>query len=115
MVSITDSEGREFVIRILDFVASETLVIFQKSGDGKPIFLLDITLNSLCGDSKQMTITVQELIANLKHHPDNTEITIKDVDDQEFAFVDFILENYILNIIIGTKEEGEESDEAEAV
>ncbi|MEH2393075.1 MAG: hypothetical protein V7K21_15960 [Nostoc sp.] len=40
-----------------------------------------------------MTTTVQELIANLKHHPDNTVVTIKDVEDQEFAIADFILEN----------------------
>ncbi|MEH2445832.1 MAG: hypothetical protein V7K18_08615 [Nostoc sp.] len=59
-----------------------------------------------------MTTTVQELIANLKHHPDNTVVTIKDVDDQEFAIVDFVLENYILNIIIGEKVEVEEELEA---
>ena len=58
-----------------------------------------------------MTTTVQELIANLKHHPDNTVVTIKDVEDQEFAIADFILGADGLNIVIDTKEEAEEEDE----
>ena len=59
-----------------------------------------------------MTTTVIELIANLKHHPDNTVITIKDVDDQEFAIIDFTLGARGLTILIGTKEEDEESSAA---
>lgn len=59
-----------------------------------------------------MTITIQELNANLKHYPDNTVVTIKDIDDQEFAITDFQSEANTLNIIIGEK--AEESEEAEA-
>ncbi|MDQ3018842.1 MAG: hypothetical protein M3Q64_03160 [bacterium] len=55
-----------------------------------------------------MTTKVQELIANLKHYPDNTVVTIKDVDDAEFAIVDFFSENNSVTIVIGEKEEPEE-------
>ena len=58
-----------------------------------------------------MTTTVMELIKNLKYHPDETVVTIQDVDDQEFAIVDFSLENKILTIIIGEKVE-EDSEAA---
>ncbi|MHC5713804.1 MAG: hypothetical protein ACYTX0_17070 [Nostoc sp.] len=55
-----------------------------------------------------MTTTVLELIKNLKHHTDQTVVTIKDVDDEEFAIVDFILEANGLSIVIGEKVESEE-------
>ncbi|MHC5613418.1 MAG: hypothetical protein ACYTXA_21080 [Nostoc sp.] len=55
-----------------------------------------------------MTTTVLELIKNLKHHTDQTVVTIKDVDDVEFAIVDFILEANGLSIVIGEKVESEE-------
>lgn len=56
-----------------------------------------------------MTTTVLELLANLKHYPDTTVITIQDVDDVEFAIVDLKSENNTVTIIIGMKEEeGEE-------
>ncbi|MBC1242042.1 hypothetical protein [Nostoc sp. 2RC] len=48
-----------------------------------------------------MTTTVVELIANLKHYPDNTKVIITDVDDNEFALVDFKHENNTVNIVIG--------------
>lgn len=48
-----------------------------------------------------MTTTVVELIANLKHYPDNTKVVITDVDDTEFALVDFKHENNTVNIVIG--------------
>jgi hypothetical protein len=55
-----------------------------------------------------MTTTVLELIAQLKHYPDNTVVTITDVDDVEFAIVDIQPRNRILNIVIGKKVEPEE-------
>ncbi|MEH2000575.1 MAG: hypothetical protein V7L00_17820 [Nostoc sp.] len=54
-----------------------------------------------------MTTTILELIKNLKHHTDDTVVTIKDVDDLEFAIVDFQLENNGLTIVIGEKEDEE--------
>ncbi|MBW4673357.1 MAG: hypothetical protein KME52_04870 [Desmonostoc geniculatum HA4340-LM1] len=54
-----------------------------------------------------MTTTVQKLIANLKHYPDQTVVAIKDVDDMEFTFVDFKHENNTLNIVIGSTEDEE--------
>ena len=59
-----------------------------------------------------MTTTVLELIKNLKHHTDQTVVTIKDVADVEFAIVDFILEANGLNIVIGEKVESEEEEGA---
>ncbi|WP_375495571.1 hypothetical protein [uncultured Nostoc sp.] len=56
-----------------------------------------------------MTTTVLELIENLKHYPGATEITIKDVDDVEFAIVDFKSFDGGVTIIIGEK--GYEDDE----
>lgn len=55
-----------------------------------------------------MTSTVQELLANLKIYPGDTVVSIKDVDDVEFAIVDFFSENNTLTIVIGEKEESEE-------
>lgn len=57
-----------------------------------------------------MTTTVLELLKNLKHHTDNTVVTIRDVDDQEFAIVDFVLDAGGLSIVIGEKEEEEEEE-----
>lgn len=48
-----------------------------------------------------MTTTVLELLEHLKHYPGATEIIIKDVDDQEFAIVDFRAEDNSLSIVIG--------------
>lgn len=48
-----------------------------------------------------MTTTVQELLVNLKHYPDNTVVTIKDVDDGEFAIVDYQSEGNSMTIVIG--------------
>jgi hypothetical protein len=48
-----------------------------------------------------MTTTILELLSNLKHYPDNTLVTIKDVDDGEFAIVDYQSVNNTLEIIIG--------------
>ncbi|OYE02599.1 hypothetical protein [Nostoc sp. 'Peltigera membranacea cyanobiont' 232] len=56
-----------------------------------------------------MTTTVLELIENLKHYPGATVVTIKDVDDVEFAFassvgaaiVDFKALDNTVTIIIG--------------
>ncbi len=50
-----------------------------------------------------MTTTVQEIIANLKHYAGDTKVVITDVDDTEFAIVDFKYESKsnIVNIVIG--------------
>ncbi|MBC1241859.1 hypothetical protein [Nostoc sp. 2RC] len=48
-----------------------------------------------------MTTTVQEIIANLKHYAGDTKVIITDVDDNEFALVDFKHENNTVNIVIG--------------
>lgn len=58
-----------------------------------------------------MRTTVLELLANLKHYPGETVVTITDVDDQEFAIVDFKSEANTLNIVIGEIYEGEPEDE----
>jgi hypothetical protein len=58
-----------------------------------------------------MTTTVLELITNLKHYPDNTVVTIKDVDDVEFAIVDFESEANTVTIVIGEIEDGENEEE----
>lgn len=58
-----------------------------------------------------MTTTVVELIANLKHYPDNTKVVITDVDDVEFAITDFKFENNIVNIVIGEIVIDEEQEE----
>ena len=66
-----------------------------------------------------MTTTVLELIKNLKHHTDETVVTIKDVEDQEFAMpaageaiVDFTLADGGLTIVICEKVESEEEEAA---
>ncbi|MEH2263829.1 hypothetical protein [Nostoc sp.] len=55
-----------------------------------------------------MTTTVQELIANLKHYPDNTVVVVRDVDDVEFAIVDYQSVINTVEIVIGEKVEPEE-------
>ena len=62
-----------------------------------------------------MTTTVLELLANLKHYPDTTVITIQDVDDVEFAIVDFKSGDDGVTIIIGEKEYDEPYDESEEI
>ena len=58
-----------------------------------------------------MTTTIRELLKNLKHHTDETVVTIKDIEDEEFAIVDFILETGGLTIVIGEKVESAEEEE----
>ncbi|MBN3940762.1 hypothetical protein [Nostoc sp. NMS9] len=60
-----------------------------------------------------MTTTVLELIENLKHYPGATEVTIKNVDDVEFAITDFKSVDDGVTIIIGEKEYEDEEDEEE--
>ncbi|MEH2307809.1 hypothetical protein [Nostoc sp.] len=57
-----------------------------------------------------MTTTVLELIENLKHYPGATKLNIKDVDDGEFAIVDFVAGIDGLTIVIGESEDGEEEE-----
>jgi hypothetical protein len=57
-----------------------------------------------------MTTTILEMIANLKHYPGDTVVTIKDVDDVEFAIVDFKSFDGGLTIIIGEKDDEEEEE-----
>ncbi|MBN3897351.1 MAG: hypothetical protein HWQ41_19345 [Nostoc sp. NOS(2021)] len=58
-----------------------------------------------------MTTTIRELLKNLEHHPVETEIVIKDVDDQEFAIADYDFSEKVLTIEIVEKEDEEEEDE----
>lgn len=65
-----------------------------------------------------MTTTVSELIENLKHYPGAAKVTIKDVDDVEFAMpsagaaiVDFVAGTDGLTIVIGEKVESEDDEE----
>ncbi|MCC5665589.1 hypothetical protein LC653_17095 [Nostoc sp. CHAB 5784] len=68
-----------------------------------------------------MTSTVLELIANLKHYPGTTEVTIKDIDDEEFAFafsvgeaiVDFKSLDDGVTIVIREKEYDDPDEEEE--
>ncbi|MEH1894123.1 MAG: hypothetical protein V7K94_02180 [Nostoc sp.] len=60
-----------------------------------------------------MTTTVLELTANLKHYPGATAVTIKDVDDVEFAIVDFHSGDDGVTIVIGSKVDGESDEEEE--
>jgi hypothetical protein len=48
-----------------------------------------------------MTTTVLELIANLKHYPDDTVVIIKNVDDEEFTIFDSYRGVNCLKIVIG--------------
>ncbi|MEH1811941.1 MAG: hypothetical protein V7K26_03610 [Nostoc sp.] len=58
-----------------------------------------------------MTTTVLELLDNLKHYPGATGLNIKDVDDQEFAIVDYVAGIDGLTIVIGSKVESEPDEE----
>lgn len=58
-----------------------------------------------------MTTTVQELITNLKHYPDNTVVVIRDVDDVEFAIVDYQSVINTVEIVIGEKQQPESEEE----
>ncbi|MEH1895612.1 MAG: hypothetical protein V7K94_10000 [Nostoc sp.] len=66
-----------------------------------------------------MPTTVLELTANLKHYPGATAVTIKDVDDVEFAFassvgaaiVDFHSGDDGVTIVIGSKVDSEGDEE----
>jgi hypothetical protein len=60
-----------------------------------------------------MTTTVLELIENLKHYPGATVVNIKDVDDEEFAIVDFQSGDDGVTIVIGSKVESEPDEEEE--
>ncbi|MEH2288313.1 hypothetical protein [Nostoc sp.] len=60
-----------------------------------------------------MTSTVLELIKNLKYYPDETKLTIKDVDDVEFAIVDFCKEDNGVTIVIGEKVDSDSDEEDE--
>ena len=56
-----------------------------------------------------MTTTVLEMLENLKHYPGATHLNIRDVDDEEFAIVDFVAGTDGLTIVIGEKvDEGED-------
>ncbi|MBN3877946.1 MULTISPECIES: hypothetical protein [unclassified Nostoc] len=57
-----------------------------------------------------MTTTVLELIENLKHYPGATEVTIKDVDDEEFAIVDYQYKGDGVTIVIDEKVDDEEEE-----
>ena len=59
-----------------------------------------------------MTTTVLELLANLKHYPDNTVITIQDVNDVEFAIVDLFKGDDGVTIVISEKAYAKEEVEA---
>ncbi|MEH1959849.1 MAG: hypothetical protein V7L05_08175 [Nostoc sp.] len=60
-----------------------------------------------------MTITIRELLENVKHYPLETAIAIQDVDDQEFAIVDFVFSENVLTIKIGEKEYDEDGEEGD--
>ncbi|MHC5613993.1 MAG: hypothetical protein ACYTXA_24115 [Nostoc sp.] len=60
-----------------------------------------------------MTITIRQLLENLKRYPLETAVVIKDINDEEFAIVDLFLSENVLTIKIGEKayeEDGEEGD-----
>jgi len=58
-----------------------------------------------------MTTTVLELLENLKHYPGATKLNIRDVDDEEFAIVDFKSGDDGVTIVIGEKEYGDSEEE----
>ena len=60
-----------------------------------------------------MTTTVLELLANLTHYPGVTRLNIRDVDDQEFAIVDYQSGDDGVTIVIGEKVESEPDEEEE--
>lgn len=58
-----------------------------------------------------MTTTVLELLENLKHYPGATKLNVRDVDDEEFAIVDFQSGDDGVTIVIGEKVESEPDEE----
>ncbi|OYD93124.1 hypothetical protein CDG76_20745 [Nostoc sp. 'Peltigera membranacea cyanobiont' 210A] len=60
-----------------------------------------------------MTTTVLELLANLTPYPGLTKLSIKDVDDGEFAIVDYQSGDDGVTIVIGEKVESEPDEEEE--
>lgn len=57
-----------------------------------------------------MTTTIRELIENLKHYPLGTVVVIRDVNDTEFAIVDYQSVINTVEIVIGETEEEEEGN-----
>ncbi|MBG1263083.1 hypothetical protein [Nostoc commune] len=96
-------------MRVIDHQTSEILLLVQNV-NSQIVPRVHITLNILC-EISEMTTTVLELLENLKHYPGATEVTIKDVDDQEFAIVDFKSFDDGVTIIIGEKEYEDEEEE----
>ncbi|OYD92758.1 hypothetical protein CDG77_13975 [Nostoc sp. 'Peltigera membranacea cyanobiont' 213] len=109
LVGTTDSAGKEFWMRVLDHQTSEILLLIQDV-DGQTGTRVHITLNILCEISK-MTTTVLELLENLKHYPGVTKLHIRDVDDVEFAIVDYQPGTDGLTIVIGEKVESDDEEE----
>ncbi|MEH1948158.1 MAG: hypothetical protein V7K77_14575 [Nostoc sp.] len=109
VVRITDRGGREFCIRIFVHQETESLVITEKLDDKIIVFRADITLNIT--ERSQMTTTVLELLENLKHCPGATKLNVKDVDDEEWAIVDFQSGDDGVTIVIGEKVESEPDEE----
>ena len=62
-----------------------------------------------------MTTTVLELIENLKHYPGATKLNIRDVDDEEFAIVDYQSGDDGVTIVIGEKVDDDPEDEEEEI
>jgi hypothetical protein len=60
-----------------------------------------------------MTTTVLEILENLKHYPGATRLNIKDVDDEEWAIVDYQAGTDGVTIVIGEKAESEPDEEEE--
>ena len=60
-----------------------------------------------------MTTTVLELLANLTPYPGVTKLSIKDVDDEEYAIVDYQSGDDGVTIVIGEKVESEPDEEEE--
>jgi len=54
-----------------------------------------------------MRTTIRELIENLKHYPLETVVVIRDVDDVEFAIVDYQSVINTVEIVIGETEDEE--------
>ncbi|MBN3892508.1 MAG: hypothetical protein HWQ43_26310 [Nostoc sp. JL31] len=50
-----------------------------------------------------MATTVLELIENLKHYPGATKLNIKDVDDEEWAILDYQSGDDGVTIVIDEK------------
>ncbi|MHC5823136.1 MAG: hypothetical protein ACYT04_46715 [Nostoc sp.] len=57
-----------------------------------------------------MTITVQQLIQKLQGFRDDSLISIRDTDNDEFFLSNFIPRGNILTIVISTEEEEEDGE-----